>query len=119
MIEGEFHCVWIAPDGNLVDVTPHDAERSIIFVPDRSIRWRQRAPQNRRRLLRDTPGNRRILERILADYAAREEMYANPPPGVDFVEPPLIRARIFGGDDCPCGSGVKYKTCCRDLAARI
>jgi len=37
--EGEFHCVWRSPDGDLVDVTPRrDGEARILFLPDPATR---------------------------------------------------------------------------------
>lgn len=34
-VEGEFHAVWISPDGQLKDITPKiDGERHILFIPD-------------------------------------------------------------------------------------
>ena len=35
LIEGEYHCVWKSPTGELIDLTPKpDGERQILFVPD-------------------------------------------------------------------------------------
>jgi hypothetical protein len=37
--EGEFHCVWKSPDGQLIDVTPRgDGEARILFLPDPATR---------------------------------------------------------------------------------
>jgi hypothetical protein len=34
-IEAEAHAVWRDPDGDLIDITPHeDGERKIVFLPD-------------------------------------------------------------------------------------
>jgi len=35
LIEGEFHAVWVAPDGALEDITPQrDGETRVLFIPD-------------------------------------------------------------------------------------
>jgi SEC-C motif len=116
MIEGEFHSVWIAPNGRFVDVTPHDGETEILFVPDSSIRWETHAPKNRRRALLGGPTVERTMQRLEQMDAEREAYYANPPPGVIFVEPPLHRARIGRNDKCPCNSDRKYKKCCERIS---
>ncbi|WP_156408872.1 hypothetical protein [Rhizobium sp. Root708] len=54
----EFHVVWKAPDGTLIDVTPKpDGETSILFVPDDTypadFDFAARPPNRRRRALPD------------------------------------------------------------------
>ena len=37
LLTGEFHAIWISPDGNNLDITPKpQGEATILFVPDRS-----------------------------------------------------------------------------------
>ena len=115
MIEGEAHCVWVAPDGRLVDVSPQE-EKHIVFVPDRSVRFVTRAPQNRRKSLRSDTETLETIARIEEDYARREAFYANPPPGVIFAEPPLFVANVGRNELCRCKSGRKYKRCCLPLS---
>lgn len=114
MIEAEFHCVWVAPDGRLVDVTPHDGESLVVFVPDKTVRATARE-QNRRRALRPDKEIEDKIKSIEAQYAQREALYRNPPPWVKIEEPPIFVARIGRNDECPCGSGRKYKKCCLRL----
>jgi len=34
-IQGEFHAVWVHPDGSYIDITPkEDGEERILFIPD-------------------------------------------------------------------------------------
>jgi len=115
MIEGEFHAVWIAPDGALLDVTPHDGEAEILFVPDKSIRWKTHAPRNRRRALRPGLGIERTLQRLAQQDDDREAYWASLRPGVDYVEPPLRRANFRPNEPCRCGSGHKYQECCQHI----
>lgn len=53
-IEAEFHCVWQAPDGSLLDLTPH-AHRydEILFLPDSTITYSGRQVDNVRHALVD------------------------------------------------------------------
>ncbi len=36
-----------------------------------------------------------------------------PPKKIPRLEPVLPRGNVSRNDPCPCGSGKKYKTCCR------
>jgi hypothetical protein len=116
MIESEAHCVWVSPDGRLIDVSPQEGETTIIFVPDKSVRFITRAPQNRRRALRPDKEIADEIKRLEYAYAQREAHYANPPPEAIIIEPPLFVARIGRNDKCPCNSGRKYKKCCLRLS---
>lgn len=112
MIEGEFHSVWISPDGSLVDVTPHDDEQKIVFVPDKSIKWATEAPTNRRRALGTDEATIRKMKQLEARDAERKAYYADPPSYVRVVEKPLSRTIVGRNEPCRCGSGLKYKKCC-------
>jgi len=115
MIEGEFHAVWIAPDGRLVDVTPHDIESEIVFVPDKRIQWETDAPRNRRRALRPGAAIDRAMKGLAEADAAREAYWASRREGIDYVRLPLHRANIRPNEQCRCGSGQTYEGCCRRL----
>lgn len=48
-IEGEFHAVWLDPDGKLIDITPKvDGEKRILFCPDDKTAWNGRFVTNKR-----------------------------------------------------------------------
>jgi hypothetical protein len=109
MIEGEFHCMWITPDGTLLDVTPHDGEPNVLFVPDPGRRYLGQNIPNVRRFLHDDEYSRHVKERI----AQQDELERNPPPNVIIRRPPAVQVAPIGRNDhCPCGSGRKYKKCC-------
>lgn len=45
-IEAQFHCVWLALDGSIIDITPRlDSEKRIMFVSD-MVRTVQRSDYN-------------------------------------------------------------------------
>lgn len=56
MIEAEFHAIWRAPSGELIDITPREIEISrILFQPDPSRDYHGRQVDNIRHPLRDDP----------------------------------------------------------------
>jgi hypothetical protein len=61
MIEGEFHAVWVSPDGGFLDVTPKaDGERQILFIPDPDRVYQRRHVENVRLALIDGPAVHRM-----------------------------------------------------------
>jgi hypothetical protein len=114
MIEAEHHAVWLSPKGELIDVTPHDGEQQIVFVPDVRARYfGGNALANRRHLLRSDDQALAIMEKLQRRIDADKRFEANPPAGVVIREaPPLVRAQIPRNYFCPCDSGKRYKKCC-------
>lgn len=107
MIEGEFHTVWVSPEREWVDVTPHDGENAIIFVPDVSARpptGNDLAPPNRLKALRDDEQTKATVEMARQGSAFMRAI------GVYKGTP--FKAKIRPGDPCPCKSGLKFKNCC-------
>jgi hypothetical protein len=52
MIEAEFHAVWVAPDGSLVDITPTDnGYQKTLFLPDPTREYHGRQVNNIRKPL--------------------------------------------------------------------
>ncbi|OED52281.1 hypothetical protein BEI46_18400 [Aliivibrio fischeri] len=40
LIEAEFHAIWMSPEGQLLDITPHPFPLSkVLFIPDQSITY--------------------------------------------------------------------------------
>jgi hypothetical protein len=55
-LEAEFHAVWVDPGGeDRVDITPHEGEDKILFLPDPSRIWQNVVVPNRRFALKDDP----------------------------------------------------------------
>ncbi|WP_434729570.1 hypothetical protein [Rhizobium binae] len=75
----EFHVVWKAPDGSLVDVTPKpDGETSILFVPDDTylddFDFAAR-PLNRRRRIRPDLDRAAIAASMISGLAESQKAY--------------------------------------------
>lgn len=54
--------------------------------------------------------NRSLVQELEAEAAA--EMAAPPPEEASKSEPVAVGPKVGRNDDCPCGSGKKYKKCC-------
>ena len=134
-VEAEHHAVWSSNQG-LIDITPHGKDfDQVLFLPDPNAPYGgptlPRRP-NRRRMLTDRPE----AGRFIAAVDARNDWMERLPAGVA-VSVPLREAREleqleFGvlkaqvdlliavangkgrNDPCLCGSGRKFKICCRD-----
>jgi SEC-C motif len=125
MIEAEFHAVWKAPDGRLLDVSPPPhGERRMVFIPDPNRVFEGRQIPNVRAPLADDPTIREFI--TLSDEISRwlntgEREYVFGEIPVDEITPLLqrkaelqdqIARRSLGPDSpCPCGSGRQYKHC--------
>lgn len=77
-VEAEYHCIWLSPDGRLIDITPKkDGETSILFLPT------ERAPcvpgdflpDSIRRPLKNTKDTRLNSLIASATYALRKKKY--------------------------------------------
>lgn len=126
LVEAEFHAVWSAPDGALVDITPKAQQESkILFVPDSKLRYQGMAKDNVRLALRDDLVIRhfiRVSEMIVdvMNRGDRASQYGYVSVPAHEIEP-LQKARDFLGaslasglrdhDACLCRSGNKYKRC--------
>lgn len=127
MLEAEFHSVWISPDGSLIDVSPQPSKFSkVLFLPDPVRIYQGRRVNNIRMALSDDPSvhefievNDRIFEETnKGDLAYKKGEIALP---ADVIVPLLkrkqeLQLKLTGGkvgrnDQCPCGSGLKYKKC--------
>ncbi len=89
-VEAEFHAVWVTPDGSLLDISPHDGEDSILFLPDTLGKvWTGEFVPNVRHL-----DSKKVATHFLG------------------LAEDLAHGRIGRNATCPCGSGMKYKKCC-------
>jgi len=91
ILEAEFHGVWISPTGEMVDITPHDGESRILFVPDHQRKWK---------------GMGHVVPAMIAEANGR-----TLPTTVQIVHA-YARPNVGRNNPCPCGSGAKYKKCC-------
>lgn len=74
LIEAEFHSVWVSPEGNLVDVTPHvNGATRIVFLPDSKRVWDRKTVPNVIQPLRADPLIRELLEVVRGINRLREE----------------------------------------------
>jgi hypothetical protein len=126
LIEAEFHAVWHAPDGRLIDVTPKtDNEEKILFVADKQRVYCGISVDNVRVALRDDllVHHLILLSAKIFDVTNRgERKYLKGAISLpaDEIEPLLLHKEIVRGmlrqglrahDSCLCGSGRKYKRC--------
>ena len=127
LIEGEFHAVWVAPDGGFRDITPKpDGEKRILFIPDPE-RVYQNIPIGTVRLpLTDAPEIHQMI--LLAEDKERLRLKYNDgsgQPKIPAHELLALERRHFGlpqapvqlppktgrNQPCPCRSGKKFKNC--------
>jgi SEC-C motif-containing protein len=110
------HAVWQKPDGTYVDLTPNDGEEErILFLPDGQYHLAGSSVP-RRFIARKTDQYTLDLvayHRFCEDFTIKLEA-ANQD---DLCLGSSIdkRPRAGRNDRCPCGSGKKYKHCCRRL----
>jgi len=131
-VEAEFHAVWRAPDGGLLDVSPKARPtRRILFLPDPSGIYEGRQVNNVRRA---TNGSAEVAAFLRAcddefefmNRGARAELHGEIAIEGDEVaeyERIMVRKAEFGSriarlipevgpyTPCTCGSGKKTKWC--------
>ncbi len=111
-VEAEFHCVWRAPDGSLLDVSPKKSPtQRILFLTDfltasdaeyEFMNRGERAGQH---------GHIKVTGPEAEEYAAIQRTKANC-----FLKMVNLKPAIGAYDPCPCGSGKKVKWCHREHA---
>lgn len=127
MVEAEFHAVWRAPNGSLIDVTPRtDTETHILFLPDPNRKFEGNSIDNVRMPLRNDPRIHEFIKLAKQKYEIlnrgdRATQFGVVAVPCEEIEPVLRRflqlkselAKVLAGrnDPCPCGSGKKYKRC--------
>jgi len=136
-VEAEFHCVWRAPDGSLLDVSPKKSPtQRILFLTDHTRRYEGRQVNNVRKPLSKHPavltfltasdaeyefmnrgeragqhGHIKVTGPEAEEYAAIQRTKANC-----FLKMVNLKPAIGAYDPCPCGSGKKVKWCHREHA---
>lgn len=76
LIEGEFHAVWVSPEGDLIDITPKkDGETEILFLPDGKRIWTGELIDNVRMPLVDNEITRRLIKSSKESFETRRRHY--------------------------------------------
>lgn len=126
MVEVEAHSVWQSPEGELVDITPHDnEEKRILFLCDDSMVYSGQQIGNVRLAITGSPLVAELIdlseraEAIMRDYKPgtkipvmelRERLLPLKERREMIVE--QLSQKVGRNDSCPCQSGLKYKKCC-------
>ncbi|CAN5601802.1 hypothetical protein BH20ACI4_BH20ACI4_20930 [soil metagenome] len=128
MVEAEFHSVWVSPEGEFVDISPAE-EKNILFLPDNSKIYEGKQINNIRLAFSNNP---LVKEFIYLNNRFFEEM--NKGELIDkfgavavpaHIITPLMQRKdevglklfeIFAkpNSPCYCGSGRKFKKCCKN-----
>lgn len=137
MIEGDFHAVWVNPEGTLVDVTPSGRDdRRILFVPDSNREYQGRQVNNIRKALFKNPLLTEFIELcdeqfVILNKGERANLNADPLMTAD-EELEFTKTMSLSDDEqarllfirhrkaqiqlllspCPCGGLFRYYLCC-------
>lgn len=136
LIESEFHAVWQAPNGNLIDISPKPfLLEKIMFVIDSNIEYRGQQINNIRinittnSLIDDLitildsifeieNKGERATQYTFSISGKESDIYTNLKTYKDKI---MIWAKggLRKNDVCGCGSGVKYELCHRKKLRKI
>lgn len=126
LVEAEAHAVWKSPEGQLIDITPHDYnEEKILFLCDKSMTYDGEQIGNIRLALTGSP----LVDELIELSRENEQIMREYEPGTKI--PPTefqmklaalgyrkrtlimqLNRKVDRNDPCPCMSGLKYKKCC-------
>ncbi len=119
LVEAEAHAVWESPEGELIDITPHEnGESRILFLRDDGMVYDGNIIASNRSALTDSV--------LVAEYIRlmnERDRIMREAPGKTYSIPKTLWNRIMeihvmlheevsGNEFCPCRSGLKYKKCC-------
>ncbi|MGD9276490.1 MAG: SEC-C metal-binding domain-containing protein [Candidatus Pacearchaeota archaeon] len=109
LLDAEFHAVWVDDKGEYIDVTPKvDGEKKILFLPDsKRVFTGEELIDNIRKPLVDNDYTKLIIKTSRDGFEMKNKAYK------EFLKPK--KRKIGVNEPCPCGSGKKYKKCCRTL----
>jgi len=106
-LEAAFHGVWVAPNGELVDIAPRTAGAgSILFLPDSRRTYRGEGIPDRFLALSKSPEVQAVVRD--AEMHAKIRAEAATQSRRERVQP----GAVGRNDPCPCGSGLNHKRCC-------
>lgn len=81
LLHALFHCNWMSPDGELIDITPKvDGETKILFLPDPAKQWKGRYVPSRRNARRSDP----LIARFVAVNDQMDKIRVKYLPGQPF-----------------------------------
>lgn len=126
LVEAEAHSVWQSPEGQLMDITPHDnGESQILFLCDDSMVYSGQQIGNVRLAITGSPLAAELIdlsqqtEAAMSNYKPGtkipvEELQKRLAPIVVRKQEIIVQMNQKAGrnDSCPCQSGLKYKKCC-------
>jgi hypothetical protein len=113
-LEAEFHGVWVAPTGELVDIAGRaDGRTAILFLPDSRRTYQGESLPNRFFALSTSPDVRAMVQD--AEFHAQLRAETETRARRERVRP----GAVSRNDPCPCGSGLKYKKCCGRSADQV
>ncbi len=128
MLEAEFHAVCRLPNGDLLDITPtNDGEKEILFLPDNVMKYNGEKIDNIRYpilknniVLQYIKNSEKMNKEIakLGNKFTRNDLLNifNEIPNYEEINKQFIDLIIKNrgaNDICICGSGKKYKQCCK------
>ncbi|WP_345193681.1 SEC-C metal-binding domain-containing protein [Kistimonas scapharcae] len=130
-VEAEFHSVWKSDDGTLKDITPKtDSTKRILFLPDSKIVYEGKQVDNIRKPLSKNPLIRdyinthkaRFSLQNFGDRAYKHELTLEGEEYEIFrwlltwqtTLQNMLGDNLTKNSRCPCGSGNKFKSCCRE-----
>ncbi len=128
-IEAEFHSIWKSPEGTYIDITPDNPPcPTILFLPDGKKKFTGYRVDNIRY---NFSGNQLVDLYIevakciflINSHNSKPYVYSTPSNGVELelikeIAPwgikidSMLRNCISRNTSCPCGSGIKFKSCC-------
>lgn len=124
LIDFEAHAVWQKPSSELVDITPHEGEDSILFLPDPSIQYNGHSIPSKRFALTSSTLVAEMIKLLfirddfLSRYPVDTKIHIDPHgeiPSAQFRLQEIykqLRSEVTRNDPCPCKSGLKFKNCC-------
>ena len=119
LIEAEAHAIWKNPNGELIDITPHDdGETNIFFLPDDNVTYEgMRIPAHRMALTNSSLVKEfiHLMEKQDAISCSTKGKYVSIPFELDMRLRDLkirFNTEVTRNKLCPCGSGLRYKNCC-------
>ncbi len=126
LVEAEAHSVWKSPEGQLIDVTPHDnGEKEILYLHDADMVYSGQSIGNVRLAITGSPmaaelvdiGNK--IDAVMCSYTPGTEIPLSelrhrllPLKERREVIVKMLNQKVGRNDLCPCQSGLKHKKCC-------
>lgn len=118
LVEAEAHAIWKAPDGQVLDISPHSyGEKKILFLLDPTMVYKDIIIPNVRLALTDSP----LVKEFIDLGNEKDRILATGQNDTVKLQPLIYRynqitrtlhTEVERNERCPCQSGDKYKKCC-------